>query len=311
MAGLSDISRALVSRIAGVLYPTIAYLHGDMQPGPTGALTTVYLGWPARDRLNADLQSGKVHVSVFPENGFRKLTPRMAATEVLASPPPTLTAAYLSNVVTFGGTGGAGQVAGVLVRYPGALSQQDGYGYRVLASDTPATVAAQYALAIPNATALGAVLTLQAGSMCSARVVADVRTAQEIRRQSGRWMVSVWAPDPATRDIIAELADVALTANQRIVTAGGEVAFVRYAGSHSNDFPETASLWRRDLRFSVEYATTLVATAPTMLFGGVTVNGVDFGVGVSTVLTFVGEDGIGFVDGAGVAFATTANPNRG
>ncbi len=299
MADVSDISFALVARIAQVLFPNIDYASGDYQPGPTGASLTLYVGWPERDYLNADLALGKVHVSVFPEARFRALQPLLQGYGVVSAPAPTLTANATANVVTFGGTGGAGQVAGLLIPNGSGNLASEGYAYRLLSTDTPATVAAQFAATIPNTSAAGAVLTLLPSTRVGANVVADVEMGREVRRQEQSFMVSIWAPDPPIRDAIASIIDAALAGSVRLSTAGGEIAMVRYGGSISNDYPEVASLWRRDLRYSVEYATTLVEMLPSMLFGGLTANGVGFGASLPAAVVFAGEDGTTLTDGSG------------
>ncbi len=64
MADLSDAGNALVTLIAGMLYP-----GGTSAPSLTGDRLLVYQGWPDPVTLASDLAAGAIHVSVFPRPG--------------------------------------------------------------------------------------------------------------------------------------------------------------------------------------------------------------------------------------------------
>jgi hypothetical protein len=48
--------------------------------------------------------------------------------------------------------------------------------------------------------------------------------------------------------------------------ADGSGACVKFSGTHTDDVPQQANLWRRDLRYAVEFPTTLIEQHPTVLF---------------------------------------------
>ena len=66
MADVTDVANALVSVIAGVVYP-----NGTTQPSITNCPILVYQGWPVAQTLDTDLKAGTVHISVFPKPGDR------------------------------------------------------------------------------------------------------------------------------------------------------------------------------------------------------------------------------------------------
>ena len=278
MADLSDIENALVAQLAAVLFPAGGYLPGSYAASAAGGLMVkLYRGWPEAANIDGDMATGKAHVSVYPEPGSaRNTTRRRAEWFIPNTSTPTLTATVAASApqVTFGGTGGAGQVVGI--GYGGSAAPQQ-FAYRLTASDTPATVAAAIAAMIPGASATGAVLTISpAGATAiSATVVADSTALRNVRQQVQRFRVSCWAPNALARDVLAGLADTAfagMTAENGEVTEfitlpSGETARVMYANTAPNDVPGKSRVWRRDVCFAVEYETTVAQAQPGMLFG--------------------------------------------
>lgn len=82
----------------------------------------------------------------------------------------------------------------------------------------------------------------------------------EIRRQERTFQISIWAPTPAARDSIAKAVDPALAATERFTLPDQTSARLIYKGSPMTDMLEKARIYRRDLLYSVEYATTQIAT---------------------------------------------------
>jgi hypothetical protein len=103
--------------------------------------------------------------------------------------------------------------------------------------------------------------------MFTARVVTGAGALQEIKRQTQEFEVTLWCPDPVSRDAAAPLIDQALSLSQFIGLADGSFARVVYAGSDVSDQNADAALFKRRLRYQVEYPTTIARIEPAMLFG--------------------------------------------
>ena len=84
--------------------------------------------------------------------------------------------------------------------------------------------------------------------------------------------VTCWCPTPQTRDAAAGAIDLAMAPLTFLDLADGSQGRVIYAGTTVFDQSQDALLYRRDLLYSVEYATVLTATQPAMLFGELGVN---------------------------------------
>jgi hypothetical protein len=232
----------------------------------------VFRGWPVANQLDADLAAGKVNVSVFPLPNMVRLTTRyFPQWQELAPTPQTLTFTVSGRTVTFAGTADVGQVAGILVKNGNASAA---YPYRIVAGDTPASVAAALGTAIPGATISGASVTLPQPHDFVVRVAVDRAEWMETRRQTvGIWIIC-WCPNAMVRDQVASAIDAGI-ANMMdewgrltffMPLADGSAACVKFSGTHTDDAPQQANLWRRDLRYTVEYATSLVELHPTVMF---------------------------------------------
>jgi hypothetical protein len=105
-----------------------------------------------------------------------------------------------------------------------------------------------------------------------ARVVADAPAQKEIRRQEQDFRATCWCPTPASRDATAAAIDSSLSRNRFLVLPDGTQGRLVYCGTTVFDQSQNASLYRRDLMYSVEYATVLTASQPAMLFGNLLLN---------------------------------------
>jgi hypothetical protein len=264
MADQADVENALAAVLASAVYP-----KGTAAPSVIGNLCRVYRGFPAAPGLNADLASGVVNVSVGADAGPVKNVTRYPRRWISVAPVAAVLIAVVSaQVVTFSGTCAVGQLAGVLV---------DGmaFPYAVQANDSPATVASNLAALLREAGFLveyaGVSIGLPGATSVMARAVRGAGALQEIRRQEQFFKITLWCPDPVTRDEAAPVIDAALAVINFLPLADGSFARILFVGTAVEDISADASLYRRDLTYSAEYPTTLAQMTPAMLFGSTAV----------------------------------------
>lgn len=263
MADESDVENALVTLVSAALYP-----NGTSVVSVPGPDCRVYRGWPTSAALDADLTAGKINVTVFSGTGPGVATTRYGEAWTATPRTPTLGVAVSGSTVTFSGTADVGQLAGILI--DGA-----GYVYRTQVGDTPTLVAAALAAQIAAQMIVqisGTTLTIPGAGDLVARVAADATGQQEIRRQRQIFRVTSWCPSPALRDATAVAIDQALAQLRFIALADGSSGRTVYFGTTVFDQSEDALLYRRDLLYSIEYATLISALQPSMLFGTLVLN---------------------------------------
>ncbi len=257
MADQSEVEEAVAAMVAGVLYPA-----GIDAPSAVGAPCRIHRGWPDAAGLDADLAAGRVRVSVSVEPGSQSTTTRYPDTWIVTQPRPvTLLAFAAPATVVFSGSADAGQLAGVLAGSTAAV-------HRTVAGDTPASVAAALAralLPVRAASADAATLTVPGASLI-ARVAADQTGMRETRRQRVAVRVVCWCPNPTLRDAAAAAIDGTLSAVDFVGLPDGSAGRLLYVASLPSDRAQDAALYRRDLLYSVEFATTLTTTLPSLLF---------------------------------------------
>jgi hypothetical protein len=265
MADQADVENALVSLVATAVYPNGTGQVSAVIGAAGAAVCRVYRGAPNGPALEADLAQGVMHATVFAADTPVKNTTRFPRSwQVVARVPDTLAVTTHGSSASFAGTCAAGQLAGIAV--DGAI-----FPYAVQARDTPPTVASNLAAMLRAAGWLvdysASALTVPAAQLFTARVVAGGMALQEIKRQVEAFRISLWCGDPSTRDAAAAVIDPALATPNFIALADGSCGHLTYAGGSTTDTGADAALYRRDLIYTVEYPTTLMATTPAMLFG--------------------------------------------
>lgn len=259
MADQSDVETALVSIIANALYP-----DGTAAVSVVGTTCRVYRGLPSAPALDADLAGGSVNVSVLATAEVKNVTRYPRIWQNVAPVTTSLTVQVGANTASFAGTCAVGQLAGVAVN--GAI-----FPYAVQRSDSPATVASNLAALLRLAGWLvdyaGTTITVPGADMFTARVVSGALALQEIKRQSQSFSVTLWCPDPVSRDAVGGLIDQALASLQFIALADGSSARLMFAGSDVQDGNTDAVLYKRVIHYHAEYPTTLSQITPAMLFG--------------------------------------------
>jgi hypothetical protein len=262
MADQSDVEGVLVALAAAALYP-----NGTGAASIPGPDCRIYRGWPNAAALDTDLRAGIVNVTVFPGQGGR-VTTRYQQEWAGDPAVATLSAQVFNHTASFAGSAVLGQLAGLLV-------DSRTYAYRTQPGDTPASVAANLAgqVRVDHIVQLSAAtVTIPSAGRLLARVVADAPAQKEVRRQVQTFRITCWCPTPATRDASAVAIDQALADMAFIDLPDATQGRLVYAGTTVFDQSQDALLYRRDLVYSIEYATMLSATQPAMLFGDIGIN---------------------------------------
>jgi hypothetical protein len=255
MADLSDVMNYLTGTIAAAVYP-----NGTSQSSIAGVNIRVYPGWPLPNELEAQLKAGNVDISVYPLATERKKPTSLGRPYYIIDPgTPTITATVSGQTVTFAGTITVPQNLYLLINGVG-------YHHPVQSTDTLTSIATGYATAISGATSAGHVLTVPSAREIVARVGAIGSAARELKRQEKEFQICVWAPTPALRDMLGGAVDILLSETSDSVFTDQSHGIVRYCRTYQTDDKQKFNtLYRRDVVYSVEYATTQIISAPQVV----------------------------------------------
>jgi hypothetical protein len=265
VADLADVEQAIVELAFATLYPL-----GLNQASIIGSQCRVYRGWPVPAGLNADLAAGVINVTVSPDHEPGKVTTRYSPRWQTASATPTTTVTIQAGAITVGGNPSAGDVIGALVN-------GSAYAYRVLATDTTDLVAAGLSAGMQGSVSfnlVGSTITLNEPAEVLVRVVRDASATAELRRQEKCIRVICWCPDPTSRDSVAAAIDQRMMETPFLIASDQSSIRVIYRNTSIFDQAQNASLFRRDLVYSTEYATIATQSLPSMLFGDAVIAGI-------------------------------------
>lgn len=279
MSDVDDVLDALATLCTGTLYPS-----GPPSPGQNSPITScpcrIYPGWPAGKGLDADIAARIVNVSVFaPPGAIENVTRYPISDYVVTNPPPkTLTATVSGQTIAIGGTVSVPQ--NTALRIDGKL-----YVYGVQAGDTVSSIAAALAALVnvdQPAHASGPVITIDGAHSLIGRIGGVGQAAFEAGRVRQRFMVTVWAFDPASRKAAGAALKTAIMNTKFLTMPDGWAARMILQGDHFSDDLEKPLIYRRDLFPSIEYADTVAAPATEIIAPFANVTG---GSGPTQVVT--------------------------
>lgn len=266
MADPSEILNVIAAQVAAIIYP-----NGTGSASISDTTVNIYAGWPMHSELYTDILAGTSHISVFPLDNEQKIPTAMGRPyRVVDSGAPTVLATV--NVATVNSaTANAVTAGGSTITLSGTVSTPQnlyflvdgtGYHYSVQAADTLTSIATAMATLIPNASNVDAVITVTDAIDIVARVGGVGTQARELRRQTKDFMVTVWAPTAALRDTLASALDSGMSINSDLVLSDNLPAFMIYARSM---YSQNTQIYRRDIVFSVNYATSQTISAPQVV----------------------------------------------
>ena len=265
MADISDVEQTIVNTVLGLVYPTgIANPSLVLNDAGQAMPVRIYRGWPLSAALDADLAAGIMNISVFTGGKGEKNTTRFHPDyQTVSIETPTVTASVNAlNQIVIAGAGAVGiyQYVTVLIGSRVVVS------YSVQATDTTATIATAVAALISSAygpaAAVGGVITVTFGSpYMIAKVGVTASQAAEWRRQIAMTQITFWAPTPISRDNAAKLLEPQFAKMTFLTMPDQFQARFRYEHTLQSDASEKIGLYRRDLTYHVEYATTDLDTA--------------------------------------------------
>lgn len=254
MASTDDVVRYLARRISEVIYP-----GGCRLPGIVNASVKIYPGWPIPGTLQQDIDNGGVHISVWPLPTERKLDTALGRPiRILAKGEPALQFTVNGSIISVSGVASA--LTNVWVSLNGKA-----FTFQFRAGTTAEQAIYALSAELPKSfTVLSSFCILMAEHL-SVSVTTAGTAVKELRRQIKDFQITVWAPAPGLRERIGTAIDTALSEQCHIDLNDGAPAHLLYARQFDSDRSENWHVYRRDLVFSVNFATTQSIEAPEVI----------------------------------------------
>jgi hypothetical protein len=286
MADLSDVKQGLVALIGGIVYPAGITQPSAVLNGAGGfAALRIFRGWPISAKLDADLAAGIADISVFSRGITETNTTRYPVDyQTISHQTPTVSATVLNNTVTIAGAYDATITQFITL----LIGPRIVISYAPVQGDTPATIATAIAALISAsfavASASGPVITMASSALIKAVIGTSGVQLAEVERQKIQIQITLWCPTPAIRDNLAKLIVPALALQTFITMPDTSACRLRYNNTVVSDAAEKSQLYRRDLIYTAEYATTVtdVGFDVNVITINSTVSNSDFGVAPPT-----------------------------
>jgi hypothetical protein len=231
----------------------------------------IYPGWPLAEQLDLDLAgklisasgqtmdrpNGKAaHVSIFPLQGGTAVPYQILDNFFTIVPPvygltgSTAQGASSGQVLTLTGAPGAGEFATVIADN-NYISSHTGATAAAILSAIASDLSSHY----PGISVTASTLTLPTAAYLTARIGAPATMGKVTHRQKQTVKVTIWAPDPKTRTLLAVAIDGIIKQSITVRMPDTTMALITYSRTNISDEGENRSIYRRDLDFECEYAT--------------------------------------------------------
>ncbi|MCS3401408.1 MULTISPECIES: hypothetical protein [Pantoea] len=262
MASVGDVCLFIAKQVEDTIYP-----GGNRLPGIINAAVKIYPGWPVPGSLESGIDAGGVHISVWPLPAERKLSCALGRPwRILPECEPSLQITVNGNVISFSG------VSSALTNVGLRLDGKD-YSFQFRPQTTAEEAVKILSGAFPHIFTVGRSLYVLNAENISVTVTTAGLAVRELHRQVKDFQVTVWAPSPVLRERIGSAIDGTLSEQCHIDLNDGVPAQLLYLRQFDSDKAESWHVYRRDLFFSVNFATTQTMTAPEIIHAVVSVNG--------------------------------------
>lgn len=255
MASVLEVQKKLAELIEPIIYP-----NGTGSPSIINKDIKIIDGYPVKDTLDKWLDAGKAMISISTIEKSDQNTTRYTKRWQSISAPDATVEMVLGDdyVITITGVAADEQVATIKTSSEVA-SHQISAGESM--NDIAAALGVQLtgAVVVDNTIAIPNEFNIQLGVGVLGKV------AKEIKRQNKRFCVTIWTPTYIDRDAIGEAIDVYLSDIERFVLPDDFYARIIYNGTVDIDDEQTHRIYKRELEYLIEYATTLTEEATSFV----------------------------------------------
>lgn len=214
----------------------------------------VFEGWPQPNSLDGTLQSGNAMVAIYPPPGASTQVFQVLDKVYVITPPvhgltATVAAVVGGAAVTLFGTPGPGEYASIIVGRQYAFSATGPSANYILNQ-----IATQAATAFPAAVVAGNTITFPTTQIIC-NIGAPAVEGWATHRQRDPVWIMIFSPNNPMRNTLASTINMALSAVNHLIFPDTSQGVLVPSYTVQLDAKETVNIYRRDLCYTVEYAT--------------------------------------------------------
>lgn len=253
MASLLQVEQTLKALVLSVVYP-----DGTGLPSIIGKDISVMIGYPIKSSLDDYMKDGKLAISISAIEKSDKNTTRYTKRWHSLTIPEATTHMALDDdyVITITGIASNDEVATIKTSSEVASHQiTTGESLDDIASALGSQLTG--AIVVANTIYIPEEFSIQLG------VSVEGTAAREIKRQQKRFCVTIWSSLIEDRDTLGEAIDVYLSDIERFVLPDDFFARIIYNGTIDMDVVQVHRIYKREIEYLIEYATTLTDSFTT------------------------------------------------
>jgi len=247
MASVLDVQKKLAELIEPIVYP-----DGTGSPSIVNKDIKIVNGYPVKDSLDKWLDADKVWVSISTIEKSDKNTTRYTKRwQPLSIPDASVVMALDDDyVITITGVAANDQVATI-------KTSTEVVSHQIVAGESMDDIAAALGVQLTGAVVVDNTITIPNEFNIQLGVTVLGSAAKEIKRQNKQFCVTIWTTNPDDRDVLGEAIDAYLSDIERFVLPDDFYARIIYNGMIDIDDLQTHRMYKRELEYLIEYATTI------------------------------------------------------
>jgi len=253
MASLLQVEEKLKEMVVSVVYP-----DGIGSPSIVDKDISIMNGYPVKGSLDKYMKADKIAISVSSIQKSDKNTTRYTKRWHRITVPESSINMVLGDdlVITITGVAANDLVATIKTSIEVASHQ-------IVSGESVDDIASALGIQLTGAIVITNTIFVPNEYKILLGISVIGVAAREIKRQQKRFCVTIWSPTVNDRDTLGEAIDVYLSDIERFVLPDDFFARIIYNGAIDMDTFQDHRIYKRELEYLIEYATTISDNFPT------------------------------------------------
>lgn len=247
MASLLQVEEKLKELVVSVVYP-----NGTGSPSIIGEDIAIMNGYPVKSTLDGYMKAKKIAISVSGIEKSDKNTTRYGKRWHQVSVGVATITVDIGDDFIFTINGVASNDQVVVIQ-----TSKEVADHQTVVGETLDNIASALGAQLTGAIVVGNTIYVPGETQLQGGVSVKGTATKEIKRQQKRFCVTIWSSEINQRDTLGEAIDVYLSDIERFVLPDDFFARIIYNGTIDMDGIQVHRIYKREIEYLIEYATTL------------------------------------------------------